>query len=79
MKRLIDLPADFCHISIFEWNNKYILKFESNQLEQTYKINTWDVADIQSLINLIDASFLEEVKELFIKMNDLLTKSISRL
>ena len=69
MKKVTDLSYPFCNVSIFEWNNKYLIKFETNQLEQTYKISKLDVGDVEDLKKIMDDSFLDEVKENFIKLS----------
>ena len=41
---------DDINVNIFEFNLKYIIKFESSDKEQTYKIDMMEVADINDLI-----------------------------
>ncbi len=37
-----EIPHEKMRISLFEWNSKYILKFETPQLEQSYKFSVLD-------------------------------------
>lgn len=55
-------------ISVFSWNNKYILKFESGPMEQTFKIPETDVLDEQDLKGLWTGDFFEKVKLRFKEM-----------
>jgi len=45
-------------ISVFNWNNKYLIKLERGPLEQTFKIPEYEVAGDQQLEMLISPSFL---------------------
>ena len=44
-------------ISLFEWNNKFILKFELGNLEQTYKIPAMEVLEEKDLDSLMEGAF----------------------
>ncbi len=63
----IDHPA--CKITIFHWNAKYIVKFETSQLEQTFKINERDVNGIGELKKMINSEFITKVYQRFLDMN----------
>lgn len=43
-------------ISLFEWNSKYILKFETPQLEQSYKFSVLDVGGQKEIEELATSS-----------------------
>lgn len=55
--------------SLFQWNGKYIVKFEWEQLEQTFKIPEYEVQNIQEIESGLTAEFLEKVKHRFIEMH----------
>jgi hypothetical protein len=57
-------------ISLYLWNNRYILKFEQNFLEQTYKIDVSEVSSQSDLENMIDAKFVEKVLGRFRDMSE---------
>ena len=57
-----------CQISLFYWNSKYIVKFEMNQMEQTFKVSEIDVFSIQELEDIIDDNFIEAVLKRFESM-----------
>jgi hypothetical protein len=43
MKVIAQLPHSEFAVTLYWWNQKYILKFERDNLEQTYKISQLDV------------------------------------
>ncbi|WP_395783415.1 hypothetical protein [Aquirufa sp.] len=43
-------------ISLFEWNSKYILKFETPQLEQSYKFSVLDFSGQKEIEELASSS-----------------------
>ena len=58
-----------CTATIYKWNSKFLLKFELDGLEQTYKISELDVAGIEDIkILLNDQQFLTSVSERFLAM-----------
>ena len=44
MRVITQISHDSLGITLFSWNQKYILKFEFGNLEQTYKIHELDTA-----------------------------------
>lgn len=65
MRIVKELNREDIKITIYSWNNKYLLKFEQGTLEQTFKIGQTDVIDEQELINLIDDEFTQKVRQQF--------------
>ena len=61
-------------ITIFNWNGKYLIKFEQGDLEQTFKISEFDVISEEDINNLLTEEFNNEVVKNFRNMNDTLTK-----
>ncbi|WP_339865682.1 hypothetical protein [uncultured Algoriphagus sp.] len=55
-------------ISVFSWNNKYIIKFEFGPFEQTFKISEMDVLDEADLDVFLSGDFFEKVKSRFKEM-----------
>ncbi|WP_299455117.1 hypothetical protein [uncultured Microscilla sp.] len=70
--RLIDnIPHPKCSITLLTMNQKYILKFEQNNLEQTYKISEMDVtgeAEVREIAQ--DTEFIEKVLARFETMEE---------
>ena len=51
-----EIPHPNMRISLFEWNSKYILKFETPQLEQSYKFSVLDVGGQKEIEELANSS-----------------------
>lgn len=45
-------------VSIFNWNNKYLVKLERGSLEQTFKVPEYELAGNQQLETLISPAFM---------------------
>ena len=65
---------DDINVNIFEYNLKYIIKFESSDMEQTYKIDMMEVVDINDLSLKIDKKYIDVIKENFRIMKSQLIK-----
>ncbi len=51
-----EIPHENMRISLFEWNSKYILKFETPQLEQSYKFSVLDFSGQKEIEELASSS-----------------------
>lgn len=69
MRVIGELPNKFCKISLFQWNEKYLVKFELGLYEQTFKIDEYEVADVEELKSLISEDFIKKVKQRFDNMH----------
>lgn len=69
MRVLAELPHPDCKISIFGMNQKFIIKFEQGNLEQSYKIAESDVLDgVNGVFEILDEQFINQVLEAFASM-----------
>jgi len=67
--RIIDsIPHPSISISIFQMNDKFIVKFEAGPMEQAFKFYTEDVKSVEGLKALINDAFIEKVR---IRFNDM--------
>ena len=76
MKTIAEIHHPTCKISIFLWNNKYLIKFEQDSLEQTYKLNQFDVLNENELKNRINDEFIAGALKRFDEMREDLNKLI---
>lgn len=51
-----EIPHENMRISLFEWNSKYILKFETQHLEQSYKYSVMDFSSQKEIEELAASS-----------------------
>lgn len=68
MRVVKELTREEVRVSIFSWNNKYILKYELGPMEQTFKLSEMDVLEEQELDAFLEGEFFEKVKERFDEM-----------
>ncbi|EON78621.1 hypothetical protein ADIS_0971 [Lunatimonas lonarensis] len=69
MRVIKELSNEGIRVSVFSWNNKYLLKFEQGMIEQTFKVSELDVLDEQSLDGFLQGEFWELVKKRFEEMH----------
>jgi len=67
-----------CKITIFAWNNRYLIKLEQGLLEQTFKVNEYDVTSEAELYRIVDEAFLEEAMQRFADMSESLRQAMQR-
>jgi hypothetical protein len=65
--------------TIFNWNNKYIIKLETSALEQTYKIDQFDLASDEEAIQIMDSTFINQVMTRFEQMASDMASAMSRM
>ena len=58
MRTIAEIHHLKCRITIFLWNQKYLIKLEQEGLEQTYKLNQFDVAGDEELKKMINEEFI---------------------
>lgn len=69
MRTIAELPHPDCKITIFLMNQKFIIKFEQGNLEQTFKIAEMNVTDgVNGLFQIIDDEFIKNVVSKFEEM-----------
>jgi len=68
--RVIDtITHPSCRISIFQMNNKYLVKFEIGAYEQTYKFDQEDYNSLEELKAKINPEFIDKVIDIFRQMH----------
>lgn len=69
MRVVANIPHHEFSITVFSWNNKYLIKFEKENLEQIYKISEFELIGddaIQEIIN--NTTFMESIGRRFEEM-----------
>ncbi len=77
MKVIRQIFHESCQITLFWWNQKYLLKFENNNLEQTYKISELDFLEEEVLQILNNEEFMQKVLERFKQMQTDLAEALT--
>ncbi|HET9486911.1 MAG TPA: hypothetical protein VFO54_05730 [Chryseosolibacter sp.] len=65
-------------ITIFSWNNRYLIKLEQGVLEQTFKIPVTDLPGDDDVNELLDAEFLQQANGRFQEMGHSLYEARKR-
>lgn len=66
MRTVAELPHPKFKITIFSMNQKFIIKFEQGNLEQSYKISEMDIiGGVNGVFELLDEQFYTEVDKTF--------------
>jgi hypothetical protein len=67
--RIIDtIPHPSIQISIFQMNDKYLVKFEAAMMEQVFKFDINEVKGVEALKQIINADFIDAVRKRFNEM-----------
>lgn len=67
MRVIAELPHPECKITLFNMNQKYIVKFEQGTLEQSYKLSELDLSGggANEIFQMLDEAFIATVVERF--------------
>lgn len=68
MRVVKEFVQEEIRVSVFSWNNKYILKYELGPMEQTFKISELDILEESDLESFWNGEFFEKVKLRFQEM-----------
>jgi hypothetical protein len=79
MRIVGEIPHPDCRITLLSWNNRYLIKIEQGMLEQTYKINQFDILQESDLTNLLDDTFMQGCLTRFREMDESLRAAMQRL
>ena len=80
MRIIAELPHPECKISLFNMNQKYIIKFEQGTLEQSYKLSELDLTGggANEIFQILDEAFIATVIERFKHMRTDFSSAIRR-
>lgn len=78
MRIVGEIPHSECKITLFQWNNRYIIKLEQGLFEQTFKINQFDIDNEQELQKILDNTFVKEALDRFHGMATSLREALQR-
>ncbi len=79
MRVVREFTKNDIRISIFVWNNKYLLKYEQGMAEQTFKVNETDILEESDLELFFSDDFLAEVQERFEEMHQSLRNQLENI
>lgn len=79
MRVVKEINTPYNKVTIFNWNGKFLIKFEQGDLEQTYKVDELDLICEDDLDTFTSKDFLKQINENFRKMSDTLNQFHSTL
>lgn len=79
MRVVGEIPHPELKITLFHWNNRYLIKLEAGLFEQTFKIPEYDVTSEEELKKIIDDTFIYSAIERFNAMAESLQQSLKNL
>ncbi len=68
-----------CKITIFNWNNRYLVKLEQGSFEQTFKIQEFDLASEQDIKSVVSEDFIQAALRRFESMDQSLSDAMSKI
>ena len=78
MRVLREFTVEGCKVTLFQWNNRYLIKIEVGPLEQTFKVDEFDFANDGEVISLLDETFVKEALARFSDMARSLHDALER-
>lgn len=75
VREITDKPIK---ITVFSWNEKYLIKLEHHGMEQTFKVSEFDVLE-QEIDEILSDEFIDEALARFEAMARSLGASMSKL
>ena len=79
MRIIGEIPHSQCKITLFHWNNRYLIKLERGHLEQTFKVDQFDLTQEGDLTRMVNEVFIQEALVRFDSMEDSLMKALNEL
>ncbi|HCZ34293.1 MAG TPA: hypothetical protein DHV26_00030 [Cytophagales bacterium] len=79
MRVIKELQRDEIKITLFQWNNRYLIKLEWELFEQTFKVPEWDLTSEADLDEILNPDFLNAATNRFREMAASLGQALQRL
>ena len=79
MRIVGEIPHTDCKITLFNWNNRYLVKLEKGYLEQTFKIDQFELASDGDLKRVVSDHFIQAALVRFTEMEESLKESLEAL
>lgn len=79
MRIIGEIPNLSCKITLYHWNNRYLIKLEKGYIEQTFKVDQFELGSEKELTKIVDESFIQKALDRFESMEQSLAESIEKL
>ena len=79
MRVVCEIIHPECKVTIFYWNNKYLIKIEAGPFEQTFKIDEFDLNGEADLKKIVDNDFIQQAMARFADMSRSLSEATDEI
>lgn len=79
MRVIGEIPHPDCKITIFHWNNRYLIKLEQGSLEQTFKIQEYDLTSEDDIKSIVSEAFIQTALLRFELMAQALNEAMAKI
>lgn len=79
MRVIGEIANTNCKITLFSWNNRYLIKLERGYLEQTFKVDQFDLTSDKDLTTVVNDEFIQQALARFDSMDQSLAEALQRL
>jgi hypothetical protein len=79
MRVVGEIPHPECKITIFHWNNRYLIKIEAGPFEQTFKINEHDLSSESDINKIVSQDFIAQAIARFSDMSRSLAEATDEI
>jgi len=79
MRIIGEIPHSQCKITLYHWNNRYLIKLEKDRLEQTFKVDQFELTSEKELSTLVDESFMQKALDRFNDMEQSIAMALQKL
>jgi hypothetical protein len=78
MRVIGEIPNNEMKITLFYMNQKYLIKFEKNGMEQTYKVSEFDyiIQSVEEVKKAVSQDFIHRVLRIFDEMQKNLSEAL---
>lgn len=60
MRVVGEIPHPEVKITIFHWNNRYLIKLEAGPFEQTFKVEEYDLTSEEEVKEIVNEAFIQQ-------------------
>lgn len=79
MRIIGEIPHSDCKITLFSWNNRYLIKIEQGLLEQTFKVDQFELVSENDLFKIVNEQFINETLTRFLSMEKSLSEATNNV
>ena len=79
MRVIGEIPHSEFKITLYHWNNRYIIKLEKGHLEQTFKVDQFELTSEKEIHVLVDEVFLQKAGDRFESMEQAMAEALQKL